>query len=78
MEVYTDYPAFQMYTGNYVHQGDNNIMSRDDKGVYEDQCAVCIEPEYYPDCVHMPKFAELNPMVTPTKPLVKTIKYKFF
>lgn len=78
LAISSDYPAFQMYTGNYVHQGDNNIMSRDDKGVYEDQCAVCIEPEYYPDCVHIPKFAELNPMVTPTKPLVKTIKYKFF
>lgn len=77
MEVYSDYPAFQMYTGNYVNQGDNRITARDDGQIYPDQCAVCIEPEYYPDCPHLPQYAEVNPMVTPEKPLEKTISYKF-
>ena len=77
MKVYTDYPAFQMYTGNYVNQGDNHIIARDDGQVYKDHCAVCIEPEYFPDCPHLEEFADLNPMVTPEKPLDKTIRYKF-
>lgn len=78
MEVYTDYPAFQMYTGNYVHQGDNNIIARDDGLVYQDQCAVCIEPEFYPDCPHLEQFKDVNPLVTPEHPLEKTIRYKFY
>ncbi len=77
MEVFSDYPAFQMYTGNYVNQGDSRIEARDDGQIYKDQSAVCIEPEYYPDCPHLPQFAEVNPMVTPEKPLVKSIIYRF-
>lgn len=77
MEVYSDYPAFQMYTGNYVNEGTNQIEARDNGQLYPNQSAICIEPEYYPDCPHLPQFAELNPMVTPEKPLNKTIVYKF-
>ena len=77
LEMYTDYPAFQMYTGNYVNQGDSAIEARDNGLIYKDQCAVCIEPEFYPDCPHLPQFADLNPIVTPEKPLVKSIIYKF-
>jgi aldose 1-epimerase len=78
MEVYSDYPAFQMYSGNYVNQGDSRIEARDDGQIYPDQSAVCIEPEYYPDCPHLPQFAKLNPMVTPESPLKKSIIYRFF
>ena len=51
--------------------------ARDNGLIYKDQCAVCIEPEFYPDCPHLPQFADLNPIVTPEKPLVKSIIYKF-
>lgn len=77
LEVSSDYPAFQLYTANYVNHGDNNITARDDGKVYKDQCAVCIEPEFYPDCPHLQQFADVNPMVTPEKQLQKTIIYKF-
>ncbi len=77
LEVSSDYPAFQLYTGNYVNHGDSNITARDDGKVYGDQSALCIEPEFYPDCPHLPQFADVNPMVTPEKPLQKTIVYKF-
>ena len=77
LEVFSDYPAFQMYSSNYVNQGDSRIPARDDGQIYPDQCAVCIEPEYYPDCPHLLKYADINPMVTPEKPLVKSIIYKF-
>lgn len=77
LEVLTDYPAFQLYTGNYVNQGNSRITARDDGQIYKDQSALCIEPEYYPDCPHLPQFADLNPMVTPEAPLKKTIVYRF-
>ena len=75
MEVYTDYPAFQFYTGNYV--GDDRITARDDNRLYQNQSAVCIEPEFYPDCPHLDEFKDLNPVVTPEAPLKKSIILKF-
>lgn len=30
LEVSSDYPAFQLYTANYVNHGDNHITARDD------------------------------------------------
>ena len=77
LEVSSGYPAFQLYTANYVNHGDNHITARDDGKDYKDQSAVCIEPEFYPDCPHLPQFADVNPIVTPEKPLQKTIIYKF-
>lgn len=75
MQVFTDYPAFQFYTGNYI--GSDNIRARDDGRVYKDQSGVCIEPEYYPDSPHLKEFSDINPMVTPEAPLKKSIILKF-
>lgn len=77
MELYTDYPAFQFYSGNYIFNPQNPISARDDGKPYGSQSALCFEPEFYPDCPHLPQFAEKNPMVTPDAPLVRTICYKF-
>lgn len=76
LEVFTDYPAVQFYSGNYVHAG-TPIIARDDGKEYQNQSGLCLEPEYYPDAPHLPQFAELNPTVAPGRPLVKTICYKF-
>ena len=77
MEVYSDYPAVQFYSGNYIKSGNKPITARDDGKVYENQSAFCLEPEFFPDAPHMPEFADLNPMVTPTRPLDRFICYKF-
>ena len=80
MEIYTDYPAFQFYSGNYVYSPDpeKQIIARDDSKVYQSQPALCFEPEFYPDCPHLPDFADKNPIVTPEAPLSRFICYKFF
>ncbi len=79
MELYTDYPAFQFYSGNYIYSPDpaKQIVARDDGKVYQAQSALCFEPEFYPDCPHLPQFADKNPMVTPEAPLSRFICYKF-
>lgn len=76
LKVYTDYPAFQFYTGNYIHAG-TPIIARDDGKEYANQCAMCFEPEFYPDAPHLPQFASVNPTVGPDKPLHRFITYKF-
>ncbi len=77
LEVATDYPAFQLYSGNYINEGTNRIIARDDGQVYKNQSGLCIEPEFYPDCPHMPQFSHLNPIITPNTPLDRHIVYKF-
>jgi aldose 1-epimerase len=77
MEVSTDYPAFQFYSANYVGMPEPNIVARDDGRPYENQTALCFEPEFYPDCPHMPQFAAKNPMIEPCRPLSRSIFYKF-
>ncbi|MGN0902899.1 MAG: galactose-1-epimerase [Succinivibrio sp.] len=77
LEVLTDYPAFQMYTGNYINENGSEIKARDDGLVYKNQSALCIEPEFYPNCPNMPQFDSVNEMVTPEKPLDRSIVYRF-
>ncbi len=77
MEISSDYPAFQFYSGNFVGMPKPNIEARDDGRCYENQTALCFEPEFYPDCPHLPQFAARNPMVEPGRPLARTIVYKF-
>lgn len=76
LEMFSDYPAVQFYTGNYVNVG-LEVEARDDGGIYGNQNALCLEPEFYPDAPHLPQFADVNPMVTPTSPLDRFICFKF-
>ena len=75
-EYFSDYPACQIYSGNYVHAS-KPIIARDDDQEYPNQSAICLEPEYYPDAPHLPQFATLNPIVTAQNPLKRTICYRF-
>lgn len=53
MEVYTDLPGIQMYTGNFL----NNEPGKD--GVsYARRSAVCFETQYYPDAIHHENFPQ--------------------
>ena len=64
-------------TGNYINTETGKITARDDGKIYDNQTAVCLEPEYYPNCPNMPQFSDVNKMVTPDEPLNKFICYKF-
>lgn len=78
LEICTDYPSFQFYTGNFINRGTPDVaIARDTGKPYGIREGFCIEPEYFPDAPHLTQFAEVNPPVTPDKPLQKFISYKF-
>ena len=51
MEVYTDLPGVQIYTGNY-------IFAETGKGgvIYKQRQGMCFETQYYPDAINHDKF----------------------
>ena len=51
MEVYTDLPGIQMYTGNFLTHEEGK-----DGAVYGARSALCLETQYYPDAVHHDNF----------------------
>ena len=59
MEVLTDQPSIQFYTGNFL---DGTIHGKGGK-VYPRRSAFCLETQHYPDSPNHPEFptAELKP-----------------
>ncbi|MEG0857745.1 MAG: aldose epimerase family protein [Terrisporobacter sp.] len=52
MEVYSDTPGVQFYTGNFISGGPvgkENI-------VYEDRCGVCLETQFFPNSINIKNF----------------------
>ncbi len=80
LDVYTDYPAFQFYSGNAINEGATEDMcayARDDGKVYGAYDGFAIEPEYFPDAPHLDQYKDVNPLVSPSAPLKHFITYKF-
>jgi aldose 1-epimerase len=71
MEVYTDQPGVQFYTGNFL---DGSIRGKGGK-VYGFRAAFCLETQHFPDSPNHPQFpsAELKPGETYNT----TTTYKF-
>ena len=59
MQVWTDQPGVQFYTGNFL---DGTITGKDGK-VYGHRAALCLETQHFPDSPNHPKFptTELKP-----------------
>lgn len=59
MEVWSDQPGLQFYSGNFL---DGSITGKDGK-VYQKHYAFCMEPQHYPDSPNKPNFptTELKP-----------------
>jgi aldose 1-epimerase len=59
LEVLTDQPGVQFYTGNFL---DGTITGKDGK-VYQRRAALCLETQHFPDSPNHPKFptTELKP-----------------
>lgn len=71
MEVYTDLPGIQFYTGNFL---DGNVSGKG--GVkYGKRHGYCFETQYYPNAVNMPGFA--SPIVRKNDKYDTTTSYKF-
>ena len=70
MEVYTDLPGIQFYTGNFL-----SPMEGKEKAVYDKRQGYCFETQYYPNAVNMPGFA--SPIVKKGEKYDTTTSYKF-
>jgi aldose 1-epimerase len=59
MQVWTDQPGVQFYTGNFL---DGTITGKDGK-VYQQRYALCLETQHFPDSPNHPSFpsTELKP-----------------
>ena len=70
MEMYTDLPGVQFYSGNY-------LMGETGKGgcSYAKRAGVCFETQYYPDAVNKPEFP--SPVVKAGECYDTTTVYKF-
>ncbi len=70
MEVYTDMPGIQIYTGNFLdHENGKNGI------IYEKRSGVCFETQYFPDGIHHENFP--SPVVKAGEKYETTTSYKF-
>lgn len=53
MEVYTDEPGVQLYTGNFL---DGTLSQRDGSGSYDKRTGFCLETQHFPDSPNQPSF----------------------
>lgn len=70
MEVYTDMPGMQLYTGNFITDctGKDHVM-------YHRRQAVCFETQYFPDAVNKKNFP--SPVLQKGDTYKSTTIYKF-
>lgn len=72
LEVYTNEPGIQVYTGNFQ---DGSAVGK--KGItYTRQCAVCLETQKYPDSPNK-QWAESNAYLKPGETYHSYCKFKF-
>lgn len=70
MEIYTDQPAVQFYSGNFL---DGKTEAFGYK--YTKQCLLCLETQHYPDSPNQPKFP--NTVLKPGETFKSTTTHKF-
>lgn len=64
MDVFTDAPGLQVYTGNFIGQADHPPTWWHGKGArWEKFGAVCLEPQLWPDGIHQSHFP--SPVLRP-------------
>ena len=71
MEVYTDLPGMQFYTGNYVPDGMKGINGAS----YPRRGGLCLETQYFPNALNVPSF--IQPLVKPDAPAKTRTIYAF-
>jgi len=71
MQVYTDQPGVQLYTGNFL---DGTITGKGGK-VYNQRYGFCLETQHYPDSPNKPNFP--NVVLKPGQRFVSTTIFKF-
>jgi aldose 1-epimerase len=71
MEVYTDQPGVQFYTGNFL---DGSLTSKDGKK-YVKHSGFCLETQHFPDSPNQPSFP--SSILKPGEKFHSTTVYKF-
>ena len=71
MEVYSDAPGVQFYSGNDIAGGPIGK----DNTVYEDRCAICLETQFFPDSINNENFK--SPILRAGDKYESTTIYKF-
>ena len=75
MEMFTNEPGVQVYTGNFQGiGGEENVVRKLGKH-YPQYISVCLESQKYPDSPNHPEWP--SPVVTPEKPYYSHAAYKF-
>lgn len=72
LEVYTDEPGIQVYTGNFL---DGTLTGKQGK-VYNRQTAICLETQKYPDSPNK-NWEESNAYLEPGQTYTSYCKFKF-
>lgn len=70
MEVWTNCPCMQVYTGNYVEQHPGKSGQ-----IYDVQTAICLEAEEFPDAINHPTFPSI--VLRPEAPYRRETIYRF-
>ena len=70
MEVYTDLPGMQLYTGNFI------VDAKGKGGAhYHKRQAACFETQFFPDAIHKENFT--GPVCKKGETYETTTMYKF-
>ena len=75
MEMFTNEPGVQVYSGNFQGVGGEENVVRKLGKKYPQHVSVCLESQKYPDSPNHPEWA--SPVVTPEKPYYSHAAYKF-
>ena len=71
MEVWSDEPGLQFYTGNFL----NGTIKGKGGVIYQQRAGFCLEPQHYPDSPNKPNFPSV--VLQPGQPFRSTIVYRF-
>lgn len=75
MEMYTNEPGVQVYSGNFQGVGRDADIVRKNGIRYPKHVSVCLESQKYPDSPNHPEWA--SPVITPEKPYFSHAAYRF-
>jgi aldose 1-epimerase len=77
MEVFTDQPGMQLYTGNWIEigVGEENGEITKDKVQYQDYSGFCLEAQAFPDAINKPRFPSV--ILRPSEGYKQTTIYLF-
>lgn len=73
MEVFTDQPGMQVYTGNFL---DGSVTGKYGRR-YDMRHAVCLETQHYPDSPNHPEWAESDTTLRPGRTFRTTTIFRF-